>query len=143
MRLSLFVTANICCAAVIRMTGICLAGYCSTTAGACFSADTAAKASASAIAAMTARAGILNIAGMICAGEAVAAMTAVPAVAKGLCGAVYTQLADVEDETNGLLSYDRRVCKVDTAAMRQLAEKLTIKTKQEEPLWSSTSYCGH
>ncbi len=56
----------------------------------------------------------------------------VPAVAKGLCGAVYTQLADVEDETNGLLSYDRRVCKVDPAAMRWLAEKLTIKTEQED-----------
>jgi hypothetical protein len=37
----------------------------------------------------------------------------VPAVEKGLCGAIYTQVSDIEDETNGLLSYDRRVLKVD------------------------------
>ena len=47
-----------------------------------------------------------------------------PAVSRGLCGAVYTQLSDVEDETNGLYSYDRRVCKVDEARMRALAEEL-------------------
>ena len=48
----------------------------------------------------------------------------IPAVSKGLCGAVYTQLSDVEDETNGLYSYDRRVCKVDEARMRAIAEEL-------------------
>ena len=48
----------------------------------------------------------------------------IPAVSRGLCGAVYTQLSDVEDETNGLYSYDRRVCKVDEARMRALAEEL-------------------
>ena len=48
----------------------------------------------------------------------------IPAVSKGLCGAVYTQLSDVEDETNGLYSYDRRVCKVDEERMRALAEDL-------------------
>lgn len=48
----------------------------------------------------------------------------IPAVPKGLCGAVYTQLSDVEDETNGLYSYDRRVCKVDEVRMRALAEEL-------------------
>ena len=31
---------------------------------------------------------------------------------KGLCGAVYTQLSDVEEETNGLLTYDRKICKI-------------------------------
>ncbi|MBQ1257389.1 MAG: glycoside hydrolase family 2 [Clostridia bacterium] len=36
----------------------------------------------------------------------------VPAISKGLCGAIYTQLSDVEDETNGLITYDRRVIKV-------------------------------
>ena len=48
----------------------------------------------------------------------------IPAVSKGLCGAVYTQLSDVEDETNGLYSYDRRVCKVDEARMIALANEL-------------------
>ena len=33
-------------------------------------------------------------------------------IAKGLSAAVYTQLTDVEDEVNGLLTYDRKVCKV-------------------------------
>lgn len=48
----------------------------------------------------------------------------IPSVSKGLCGAVYTQLSDVEDETNGLYSYDRRVCKVDESRMRAIAEEL-------------------
>ena len=48
----------------------------------------------------------------------------IPAVGKGLCGAVYTQVSDVEDETNGLLSYDRRVCKISPDPMNSIAEKL-------------------
>ena len=48
----------------------------------------------------------------------------IPAVKKGLCASVYTQLSDVEDETNGLLSYDRLVCKVDGKKMRQMASEL-------------------
>ena len=30
-----------------------------------------------------------------------------PYIKKGLCAAIYTQLSDVEDETNGFLTYDR------------------------------------
>lgn len=30
----------------------------------------------------------------------------------GLCGAVYTQLTDIEEEVNGLITYDRRIVKV-------------------------------
>ena len=48
----------------------------------------------------------------------------IPAVAKGLCAAVYTQVSDVEDETNGLLTYDRVVCKADAAAMTAIAAGL-------------------
>lgn len=48
-----------------------------------------------------------------------------PAVAKGLCGAIYTQLSDVEDEINGLVTYDRRVLKPDAGALRALAGELT------------------
>lgn len=36
----------------------------------------------------------------------------------GLCGAVYTQLTDVETEANGLLTYDHSVFKVDAALIR-------------------------
>ncbi|MBR6709579.1 MAG: glycoside hydrolase family 2 [Clostridia bacterium] len=50
-----------------------------------------------------------------------------PAIGRGLCAAIYTQVSDVEDETNGLLSYDRRVTKVDAARMCALAEQLKIK----------------
>ena len=34
---------------------------------------------------------------------------------QGLAGYVYTQLSDVEEETNGILTYDRRVNKLDNA----------------------------
>lgn len=36
-----------------------------------------------------------------------------PAVEQGLSALIYTQLSDVETETNGLITYDRRVLKVD------------------------------
>jgi beta-galactosidase/beta-glucuronidase len=48
----------------------------------------------------------------------------VPAFEKGLCAAIYTQVSDVEDETNGLLSYDRKVCKLDADKMLKIADKL-------------------
>lgn len=35
-----------------------------------------------------------------------------PLQAKGLSGAVYTQLSDVEEEVNGLVTYDRKVVKI-------------------------------
>jgi len=47
-----------------------------------------------------------------------------PFIKDGLCGCVYTQLSDVEDEVNGLYTYDRKVCKVDKAWMRDLADKM-------------------
>lgn len=47
-----------------------------------------------------------------------------PAVRNGLSAAVYTQLSDIEDETNGLITYDRKFTKVDEAKMRQIAEQL-------------------
>lgn len=43
-----------------------------------------------------------------------------PAVDAGLAAFVYTQLSDVEDEVNGLISYDRKVLKVDRDEMRAL-----------------------
>jgi hypothetical protein len=35
-----------------------------------------------------------------------------------------TQLSDVEDETNGLFTYDRQVLKVDKNRMQTIAEEL-------------------
>ena len=47
-----------------------------------------------------------------------------PAIPEGLCGCVYTQVSDVEEEINGLYTYDREVCKVDKEAMRRLGSEL-------------------
>lgn len=43
---------------------------------------------------------------------------------KGLSAAIYTQLSDVEDETNGIMTYDRKICKVDEKRMNLLARAL-------------------
>ncbi|HNW87070.1 MAG TPA: glycoside hydrolase family 2 TIM barrel-domain containing protein [Candidatus Limiplasma sp.] len=43
-----------------------------------------------------------------------------PAIHKGLCATVYTQLTDVEDELNGLITYDREVLKLPPDALRAL-----------------------
>ncbi|MBP5384409.1 MAG: glycoside hydrolase family 2 [Lachnospiraceae bacterium] len=48
----------------------------------------------------------------------------IPYIAKGLCGSIYTQLSDVEDETNGFYTYDRAVCKTDKAVMRAVADRI-------------------
>ena len=48
----------------------------------------------------------------------------IPAKEAGLCAAVYTQVSDIEDETNGILSYDRKVCKLTPESMAPIAEKL-------------------
>ncbi len=50
----------------------------------------------------------------------------IPGIPDGICGCIYTQLSDVEDEVNGLYTYDRKVCKVDKDAMVELAAKLKI-----------------
>ena len=47
-----------------------------------------------------------------------------PALREGLAATVYTQLTDVEDEVNGLLTYDRKVLKVDPDAVRGLNAEL-------------------
>ena len=48
----------------------------------------------------------------------------IPAISKGLCGCIYTQVSDVEDEINGLYTYDRKVCKVVKEDMIQLAKEI-------------------
>ena len=52
-----------------------------------------------------------------------------PAAPKGMCGCIYTQLSDVEDEINGLYTYDRKVCKVEKDRMTVMAEKLQEAVK--------------
>lgn len=50
-------------------------------------------------------------------------------VPQGICGCVYTQLSDVEDEINGLYTYDRKVCKVLPERMIALAKELQDAVK--------------
>ena len=48
----------------------------------------------------------------------------IPAKRKGLCASIYTQVSDVEQEVNGLLSYDRTVVKVDESEMVEMSRRL-------------------
>jgi len=52
-----------------------------------------------------------------------------PAISKGCCGCIYTQVSDIEDEINGLYNEDRTVCKVDAGRMRKLAKKINESMK--------------
>ncbi len=45
-------------------------------------------------------------------------------IPKGLSATVYTQVTDVEDEVNGLYTYDRKVLKVDAEMVQQLNERI-------------------
>lgn len=47
-----------------------------------------------------------------------------PLISKGLSAAVYTQTTDVEVEINGLMTYDRKVTKMDPNKLNELHQKL-------------------
>ncbi len=49
-----------------------------------------------------------------------------PLIPRGLSATVYTQVSDVEDEINGLLTYDREVVKVNIERIRELNKKLVL-----------------
>ena len=49
-----------------------------------------------------------------------------PCIEKGLCATVYTQLSDVEDETNGIVTYDRKVVKVEKERMQEINKRMKI-----------------
>jgi len=48
----------------------------------------------------------------------------IPAAKRGLSASVYTQVSDVEDEINGIFTYDRDVMKLDEAVVRRLNNDL-------------------
>ena len=48
----------------------------------------------------------------------------VPFIKRGLSAAIYTQTTDVEIETNGLMTYDRKVIKVPEQKLRAAAQKM-------------------
>ena len=47
-----------------------------------------------------------------------------PLIQKGLCACVYTQVSDLEEEINGLITYDRKHIKVPIERMCQINSKL-------------------
>ncbi|MET8389065.1 glycoside hydrolase family 2 TIM barrel-domain containing protein [Streptosporangium canum] len=51
----------------------------------------------------------------------------VPAIRRGLSATVYTQLSDVEDELNGLLTYDRETLKLPAELVRSVNALLRLE----------------
>ncbi|GLU52382.1 glycoside hydrolase family 2 protein [Dyadobacter frigoris] len=56
-----------------------------------------------------------------------------PLIKRGLSAAVYTQTTDVEIETNGLMTYDRKVIKMPEAKLMQIHKKLY------NPAWGNSN----
>ena len=58
----------------------------------------------------------------------------IPLIEDGLNATVLTQVSDVEDETNGLITYDRKVVKTDYTTMQAIADELhqVFKKKTEQ-----------
>ena len=50
--------------------------------------------------------------------------TILPAVEKGISATIYTQLSDVEEEVNGLYTYDREILKPDKETVIQLNQAM-------------------
>ncbi len=53
-----------------------------------------------------------------------------PLISKGICALVYTQVSDVEDETNGLITYDRRIVKLHKSRTREIMKQLYDEIKK-------------
>ena len=53
---------------------------------------------------------------------------------KGLSASIYTQVSDVEDEVNGIFTYDRKETKLDMDLSLQIAETLHELFKKTTPI---------
>lgn len=53
-----------------------------------------------------------------------------PLITKGLCGCIYTQVSDVEEEINGLVTYDRKVVKIPVETMAAINAKITAESNK-------------
>ncbi len=51
---------------------------------------------------------------------------AIPLIKHGLCALVYTQVSDVENEVNGILTYDRKIVKLDEEMIKDINSRLVI-----------------
>ena len=52
-----------------------------------------------------------------------------PSIVEGISGAVYTQTTDVEVEVNGLMTYDRKVIKIDADKLRAINHEVRESLK--------------
>lgn len=55
-----------------------------------------------------------------------------PLIEKGLCGCIYTQVSDVEEEINGFVTYDRKIVKVPVEEMAAINEKINAYNFRNE-----------
>ncbi len=55
----------------------------------------------------------------------------IPMINNGLCATILTQVSDVEDETNGLLTYDRKIVKVEVQKMQEIADAIFKAYKEK------------
>ncbi len=53
-----------------------------------------------------------------------------PLIKRGLCGCIYTQVSDVEEEINGLVTYDRKVVKVPAQEMAEINAKIAKEAEK-------------
>lgn len=52
--------------------------------------------------------------------------TIIPQIKDGLAATVYTQVTDVEDELNGLMTYDRKVLKIDIKTLNEINGRVKL-----------------
>jgi len=48
----------------------------------------------------------------------------IPQIKNGLCATIYTQVSDVEEEINGIFTYDRKVTKINQAIAKNIKETI-------------------
>ena len=53
-----------------------------------------------------------------------------PLIKKGLCGCIYTQVSDVEEEINGLVTYDREIIKIPVPTMQKINAQIDQEAKK-------------
>ena len=55
-----------------------------------------------------------------------------PLIKKGLCGCIYTQVSDVEEEINGLVTYDRKIIKIPVEKIRAINDEISAEANTIE-----------
>lgn len=54
----------------------------------------------------------------------------IPLISQGLSAAVYTQLSDVEEEINGLVTYDRKIVKASVEKMKRINDLVNAESQK-------------